>query len=266
MPERNSPTFDDPDLKAALRRALVEEKAPVALRARVQEMIAGEPVQAPANLRPSKTFWRHPFLNLAAAAIILVCVGLAAWHFEARHNDAQLATAAALPEAFAHDLVVRHDYCAAQPDHHVLKGVADDDFRLMTQKLREQLGFRALAAAAGDGWHFCGASAFCMVGQAHSAHLVFKQNGQSLSIFSVAVSSESWPDGRTPAEGEHFANTQAGHPIVSWIHDGTVYSVVGAGPNDSLKLEDITPIADHIRVALSGPSPMGDDRISVALR
>jgi len=128
---------------------------------------------------------------------------------------------------------------------------------LMTLKLREQLGFPVLAATAGDGWKFYGASGRCMVGPARSAHLVFKQGDQSLSIFSVAVSSETWPDGHPPAEGERFSNMQAGHAIVSWVHEGSVFSVVGHAPGGSLDLQGISPIAERLRVALGGDSDGG---------
>jgi hypothetical protein len=263
MAERESSDFDDPKLKAALRRAVRLERAPLELRGRVEALLAGEAPE-PSAMRIGH--WRrHPLLGLAAAAMILLCFGLAAWRFESDRRASLVAQApSALPEAFAQALVVTHDRCCAEPDHHVLKGVPDDDFRLMTEKLREQLGFAVLAATAGDGWKFYGASGLCMVGPARSAHLVFKQGDESLSIFSVAVASESWPDGHPPADGERFSNTQAGHAIVSWVHDGSVFSVVGHAPGGSLDLQGIAPIADRLRVALGGDG--GDGRETVALR
>jgi hypothetical protein len=168
--------------------------------------------------------------------------------------------APALPVSFAAALVATHDHCCSMPDHHVLKGVPDDDFRLMTQKLREQLGFPVLAATAGDGWKFYGASAFCKVGGVRSAHLVFKQDDQSLSIFSIAVASEAWPSGQ-PSEGARFSNVQAGHAILSWVHDGAVFSVVGYRSGGLMEPQNIAPITDRLRVAIDG----GDEgRESVA--
>jgi hypothetical protein len=213
-------------------------------------------------LRP---IWRHPLLGLAAAAVIVICIGLVGLKYAHDQHLAQVAIAMpALPDAFARDLVATHDHCCSLPDHHVLKGVPDDDFRLMTQKLREQLGFPALAATAGDGWKFYGASALCMVGQAHSAHLVFKQDDRSLSIFSVAAASESWPDGKRPAEGEWLRNVQAAHPIVSWVHDDTVYSVVGYGPGASMDFQKMMPVAKRLRVAMGGGDGADPGRETVA--
>jgi hypothetical protein len=266
MSESELPTFDDPRLRAALHHALGSEAAPDALRIRIQQILAHPSVDFPVRAKRRVQFWQHPRWNLAAAAVLLLCIGLVALHLEKGRSAAQLANAAALPDAFARDLVTTHDHCCGLPDHHILKGVPDDDFRLMTQKLREQLGFPALAITAGDGWTFYGASALCMVGNARSAHLVFKQSGRSLSIFSVAASSESWPDGRSPTDGTRFSNTQAGHPILSWVHDGTVYSVVGFSPNDALNLHDLAPVADRLRVAISGGDSIFPDRTTLALR
>jgi hypothetical protein len=268
MPEREVPTFNDPSLKAVLRRALAGEVAPASLRSRVEALFEDD-----SNL-PSKgkrshgrrSIWRHPLIGLAAAAVILVSLGTGAWIWRAERSSAQLAASPALPEFYAQDLVVRHDACCALPDHHFLKGVPDDDFRLMTQKLREKLGFPALAAAVGDGWKFDGAAAACKVGPAISAHLVFKQGSQSLSIFSVAVSSESWPAGKRPADGERFVNMQDGHPIISWVRDDTIYSVVGSNKDGPMDLRDIKPIAQDLRVALDGNDPSPQDRTTIASR
>jgi hypothetical protein len=264
MTEREFPDFHDPKLKAALRRAVGAERAPLSLRTRVEEMLAAESPERPAMRISDRR--RHSLMGLAAAAVILLCLGVAAWRFETDRKASVVAQApSALPEAFAQALVATHDHCCSLPDHHVLKGVPDDDFRLMTQKLREQLGFPVLAATAGDGWTFYGASGRCMVGPARSAHLVFKQGDESLSIFSIAIASESWPDGPPPAEGDRFSNMQTGHAIVSWVHDGSVFSVVGHAPGGSLDLQGISPIADRLRVALGGET--GDaGRETVALR
>jgi hypothetical protein len=272
MPDSELPSFDDPALKAALRRALVTENAPKALRTRMGQLLADPPVDSappPLRITPQspirRPFWRQPIWGLAAAAVILVCIGLFTIQFENGHRGAEAMPA--LPTQFAEALVATHDYCCSKPDHHVLKGVPDDDFRLMTQKLREQLGFPALAVSAGDGWTFKGASPSCKVGGVPSAHLVFKQNDKGLSIFSVAVASETWPDGKPPSDGERFANTLPGHSIMSWVHNDTVYSVVGSSPDQSLDLRTIAPIVDRLRVAIDGADVGGDDgRTSIALR
>jgi hypothetical protein len=249
MSEEQFQTFEDPKLRAALQRALPAEAAPEALRRKVQSLFEQASVEQP-SLRighsSESIFFSRWIRPLAMAAMVLICVGTVAWFYElSRPNEHPL------PDAFAAALVATHDYCASLPDHHVLKGVPDNDFRLMTQKLREQLGFPALAAAAGDGWTFYGASAMCKVGPASSAHLVFKRSGQSLSLFSVAVASETWPDGKPPADGARFSNMQNGHPIVSWVQDSTVYSVVGASSDQSLDAKTIAPIAEQMRVAIS---------------
>jgi hypothetical protein len=265
MSEPNLQDFDDARLKAALGRALASERAPRSLRNRVEQMFAEPSERESATSFPARAFWRPSFRSMAAAAIVLICIGLAAWHFEeARQANLLAAGIPELPVTFAQDLIATHVRCCSEPDHHVLKGVPDDDFRLMTQKLREQLGFPALAIAAGDGWKFFGASASCMVGPAHSAHLVFKHDGAWLSIFSVAVASEKWPGGDLPHDGEEFANTLSGDRIISWVRDGTVYSVVGGSPREMPDFNQLTPIADQLRIALNDAVDV--DRTTVASR
>jgi hypothetical protein len=259
--------FDDPELKAALKRALGAEKAPELLRARIAKLlaepratdneqaeavkfVAGRVASEDTGSKPVRIGWVGPAWGLAVAAMLVVSIGLLTLHLQTLGRKST--EMPALPVAFADALVTRHDICCALPDHHILNGVPDDDFRLMTQKLRERLGFPALAVAAGDGWQFKGASASCRVGDVRSAHLVFKKNDESLSIFSIAVAAESWPDGTMPADGDRFANVDRGHAIMSWVHDNTVYSVVGYGTGQSPELRDIAPVVDKLRLAIAG--------------
>src|SRR4051794_615035 len=90
MADHPAPSFDDPALKTALRRALDSEGAPISLRDRIRAIAAEEadrPVMsytasgvdsttaaAEANDQPIPLF-RRPLYRFAAAAILIVGIG-----------------------------------------------------------------------------------------------------------------------------------------------------------------------------------------------
>ena len=66
--------FDDPVLKAALRRTVGQERAPASLRTRMQTLLATEAAKPRAQTRTRN--WRNnPLVGLAAAAM-LISLGL----------------------------------------------------------------------------------------------------------------------------------------------------------------------------------------------
>src|SRR5438067_12056208 len=85
----SSDSFNDPDLKSAVRRAWAGERAPAELRGRVAAAItsdAGRAAQAPppaefvhdsapVALRRVAQRGRSPLFSLAAAALLLLAVG-----------------------------------------------------------------------------------------------------------------------------------------------------------------------------------------------
>src|SRR5688572_884517 len=78
--------FDEPVLKAAVRRAWGRETAPVGLRQRVARLLAGEPDEAtdeisdestPDVIRVAPSYWRRTIgFGAAAAAVLVLGVGL----------------------------------------------------------------------------------------------------------------------------------------------------------------------------------------------
>src|SRR5688572_14726812 len=128
-PERTK--FDDPRLRAAVRRAWAGETAPPELRRQVEELIAketaagqaGEPTPDVVIRRPALSFWRRSVTlgSVAAAAVVIVGVGLIAFN-ASRHRGAQsVATStgnsttppapAVLPTELGQQLVRGHDLC-----------------------------------------------------------------------------------------------------------------------------------------------------------
>src|SRR5262245_42533676 len=89
--------FDDPELKAMLKRALGSEVAPAGLRQRITKAIeARERQQQAVRLR-----WQKPVFRIAAAAVLLLGLGLAYTLIFSKERAA--------PQWFAAAMVKTHD-------------------------------------------------------------------------------------------------------------------------------------------------------------
>src|SRR6188474_1526922 len=118
--EPNLTPFDDPGLKAAVRRAWGAQQAPESLRARVMAdrsapAVIGTIRPAPAPMG-SPSFWQQPWLRygFAAAAMVVVGFGLAAMLDRTRDRTglgAEVTFASTVPQPVAHDLLESHDRC-----------------------------------------------------------------------------------------------------------------------------------------------------------
>src|SRR2546430_2617395 len=110
--ESNGPdTFDDPALKAAIRRAWSGEQAPPALRSTVRAALSAARESNPIPLHAGRGVaspTRNPLFSLAAAALLLLAIGLV---FHRLSSQPAAAPVAALPATFARDLVATHDHC-----------------------------------------------------------------------------------------------------------------------------------------------------------
>src|SRR5262245_34610287 len=176
MSEHDQPEFDDPQLKAAVRRVLADEQAPKALRERIVGiMVAGE--AKPAAQSRGSGRWRisvnlgdNPVRTLLAACVALLAVGVLAYQVKVNLFPEQPAPgryiAPTLSESFAMEMVQTHSACAKLADHHL---VAGDDFAKLRETLTAQLKM-PVAALALPGWQFKGAG-ICKVGMVTGAHL-----------------------------------------------------------------------------------------------
>lgn len=229
-PEHRDP-FDDPALKAAIRRVWKDHGAPPDLRRQMQVRAA------------SVTAAHRPPIALAAAAIILIALGLVAWRLS-RVAPPYHQQMAKLPNDLAQNLVKTHDYCCSQSDHH-MPGLPRDDFSAIAKVLTARLGWPVLAAPLKDDWKFDGA-AICPVGRSQSAHLVFKRGKDDISIFSLPASLA--PNAQHVAE---YQEVEEGHPIAAFAANGGLFCVVGSGPDDTMKLSNVRAILDELRPHLN---------------
>ncbi len=203
--ERNE--FQDPSLKAALKRAIGGEVAPESLRQRILQAARAEPEALVVPM------WRHPAFRIAAA-FLLALIGV----YTVMDLGSPKAT---VPQAMLVGMATRHDRCdAGEHDHHQ-RGVPQDDFHLMGQSLAARLKISVLAAdLRSEGWTFRGA-ATCPVNGVPAAHLLFGQAHESLSLFSI-------PPGAA-ADGDIVVETVAQHPMAVFVRGGVTYAAVGHG-------------------------------------
>jgi hypothetical protein len=171
-------SFQDPDLKASLRRVWGTETAPAALRDRIAAMGIGAAsapaadVIAPAAAvrRPAWTWpLRHPRPLYGLAASLTMVIGFAvayqldqppAWkstsgaYVVSSPNAPAASLPATLPSALPPRLFQRladaHDRCVVYPDHDGFKNLSRNDFAGVGQRLQNELGFAVLAAPLDD--------------------------------------------------------------------------------------------------------------------
>jgi hypothetical protein len=230
-------SFDEPDMKAALRRNFCNEKAPAHLRERIGRSLSAESSTeafaessaetqaertAPGAMRLNPTS-ADPvglptlFPGFAIAASMMLVIGGVALVLS---NSTQ-----PIPRGFEAAAIARHDGCCQAPDHH-MPGVPKADFTMIGAYLRQQLNHPVLAAdLAADHWTFSGA-AICPVCGVPSAHLLFRNGQDSLSVFSLPASAiPSLADNQT-----YEGTTDDGHTIVARSLDGAIYCIVSRAP------------------------------------
>ena len=213
--------FDAPELKTAVRRLYAAERAPAGLRNRVESILRTEQAAS----RPMRIYNAVMWQQAAAAVILVGLTGLILRaNFERKHpvgNQTLLA------------MVRTHDYCCRNGNTHRWTNIPQTDFVLMGQTMASTIKEPVLAADIGDGWSFVGA-AMCPVGDKQSAHLVYRRNGQWLSIFSIPAS--SCQKVRNGGFGGERIND---HMVAGFAHTGGVYCMVGSCPKGALQLDEI---------------------------
>ncbi|MGH7179854.1 MAG: hypothetical protein ACREJC_20935 [Tepidisphaeraceae bacterium] len=234
--------FEDPALKAALRRVYAPQRAPTALRRHVRRAL--EEI-APLSRFNAMRLVRSPVLGLAVAAMLLIVVGAFAYEYFRPVSQARRVANVVhvnLPAKIAEALVARHDLCARTADHNALGGIAQSDFAAISDALTDKLGFTPLVTVPNGGWTFRGASA-CEIRGAQAAHLLFTRGKQSLSIFSVPVRAIAY----SPPEHAVYELTVANHPIAGFVRGGVLNIFVGSFDGDSLPLKDLTVLSARLR-------------------
>lgn len=258
MTNADSVQFDDPILKAAVRRAWGQETAPTHLRARISAMLAESAdtdtsdveMSEPAPMRlvgaAREGGWRLPaWMGYAAAAVVVLAVGLVG--VEMMNEDAPppgVTLAGGLPASFIGDLVKTHDRCCDYANHHTIDAPRDD-IHAIREDLEDRLGRPVwVFDATADGWQFRGA-AVCRVAQQTSAHLLYDRpsNRQTLSVISVPFNGTC-----SLRAGEVVAlPMQANHPVAGFLDAGEFHCLVGHSPDGSLTIDELRRMTERYR-------------------
>jgi hypothetical protein len=242
MSDQSPSSFDDPVLKAALKRAVGSEAAPSALRARVEQALHAEamaPLKRAAAHRPAG--WRNnPLVGLAAAAMLIIGVGLIYTNVM-RTDDGRMKE---LPAQMAMDMAAAHDRALANAALHELKA-PKDDLAAVRGELKEKLEHPVLVASLGNDWDFQGAR-IASVGTTPASELLFKNktNGDTVSVFSIP--------GRAyyaTEEGLEYEQVADGHPIAGFVRKGIVHCIVGS-KGSKLDEDDLAKIRNQVQKQL----------------
>lgn len=183
--------------------------------------------------------------SLALAAGLLVAIGTVTVLLA--HSSQ------ALPESLQIAAVTRHDHCCQHASHRSPE-IPQDNFAMLGQYLRGQLQVPVLAAdMRRENWHFRGA-AICPVGEVKSAHLLFDQDGRTLSVFSLPASS-------FPSLQDHkvYSSTASdGHVLVAEREGNAIFCLVEQDSSGQFRTSDLQQILkDHQQDAAVAAIPQG---------
>lgn len=223
--------FDDPALKAAIRRSFELERAPESLRAKVAAAMTAE--DRPVVRQSSRRQFAY-----ALAAVLVVGLGIGAFVVSQRPEPA-------VPNWFADAMITTHDTCKTLADHKLIPGIPADNPNALRQKLQETLGHAALVAKLDDGWVFKGAG-ICEINKVPAAHLMFAKGEETLSIFSVSAKLLY----STATTGDPvYSQSRNGHDVAGFVHDGAIHCFVLQSPTRKTGIKQIIAMRDRFRTA-----------------
>jgi hypothetical protein len=225
-------TLNDQRLKAAVKRVWSEDTAPPELRARVQQMLSTTTVPA-----RSTTRWT----GYAIAALLLLSASTVTWIPWNWGGDEPL------PPSVLASMVQTHDRCCGARNHHLLRGVHGDDYAAIGRKLSGDLGVPVLSIPLAH-WEFAGAGP-CPVWGHESAHLLYRDGMQTLSVFSIPAK-----DFALGSDNERYAATLDTHRVAGFVHDGGLYCVVANSPDGQITAAEVSRIRDQLLSSFSADS------------
>lgn len=229
------PPFDDPALKAALRRSLGVERAPAALLERVRAAAGGEQERV-------IPLFRRPFFHQAIAAVLLVGLSVAlvmVWRSNRKdpYNEAY-----AIPNSLYKAMVTQHEARAAQAEKDTVTQLAS-----VTQ-LAKQLGRGILAPdLTKDGWTFEGGAVRTWA-SGQVAQLYFSKGESRISVLSMPASVA-----KGAKEGYTYQTTFSGTPIAGVVKEGGLHCLIGSDKAQSINAGDLSELLNqHIGEMVRG--------------
>jgi hypothetical protein len=238
--------FDEPALKAAVRRAWGKEQAPASLRQRIEGVIAQDSSDV---IRVDPSIWRRRarLAAMSAAAVVLIGLGIFMRQMKEKSETPRgpVATAQALPPELGAQLISRHDTCtkAAPKNHHFFTAAPKNNYKAISQKMAVELHHPVAAASIGKEWDFRGAS-LCPVGETKSAHLIYASGDAFVSVFSLPATSV----GESCGDSQMTEIAIDNHPIAGFVQGDAFYCIVAStGGKTPVDLNEIRTLRDRLR-------------------
>jgi len=230
MQESPVQPFDDPALKAALRRSLGQETASAALRDRIKKL-ASENGPVPEN-KPIPMFRRSPLYRLAVAAILII--GFGGLAYQIWNSNQPYDPNGAFPPGLYQAMVDTHNQRKAATGGDTVTTLASAS-SLGSQIKRSVF----IADLSKDGWAFQG-GAVRQVGSDQAAQLFFTKGKSTISVFSLPASAA--PKAK---EDESYETTVNGAMIAGFIKSKGLFCIVGTSEDNSLSLDDVKGMLDR---------------------
>jgi hypothetical protein len=242
--------FNDPALKAAIRRAIPAVSAPQSLRNAVADILRSadddtlhEPLRLVPELKPSAVSpwleWLSQGRKLAIAASILG-LGLGVGLFLALENQAgtqnqtTIANAGNMPIAPSTlvDVAHREVQQGLSTGHNMLA-----PYDQVSRELRQQTGPAALNVDLSSmGWSLVGARKLSLPNSL-AVQLFYQHGQQSLSVFVLPNSA-----GRSQTPIASLGN----HSVAARQYDGATLCVIADGFSPKTEAQEINKVADYL--------------------
>lgn len=221
------PPFDDPALKAALRRSLGMERAPASLMERIRASAAGEQERV-------IPLFRRPFFRQAIAAVLLVGLSVALVIVWRSNRKDPYAEAYAIPNSLYKAMVNQHEERGAQVEKDAVTQLAS------ATQLAKQLGRGILAPdLTQDGWTFEG-GAIRTWASGQVAQLYFSKGQARISVLSMPASVAA-----SAKEGYTYQTTFSGTPIAGVVKEGGLHCLIGSDQGQSLNAGDLSVLLNQ---------------------
>jgi hypothetical protein len=225
--------FDDPELKACVKKAFGGEFAPISLRKKVAAIQAE--LHRADRFKISFSNY-NPIYALTAAAILFLAVGMAFSNYLSTQTYTPVAAAPndGISISIFKAMMTKHDHSADADRIH-------GDVTTARMNLQSSVDQPVLAENIGEGWTFRSAGVVYLANNP-TAQVVFTRGDQTLSIFSMPlmVNEEAYGDGV-------YESTIADHPVTGFVTSSGVYFLVGSDPTGKLTLTELCALRDKIR-------------------